>query len=106
MADMTLQGKLLHLHDIVKKMRKYQIAAKEIRSGYDKSMAIRYAELVDKASSEIDKMLNIYDLDEKTSDGQKTFWDDNISDPPRGTEILSPDPAPPRPPLENKKPMF
>lgn len=102
MADMTLQGKLLFLHDIVKKMRKYQIAAKEIRSSYDKSMAIRYAELVDKASSEIDKMMNIYDLDEKTSYDNKTFWDDNISDPPRGTEILSPNQAPHMPPLEKK----
>ena len=102
MADMTLQGKLLFLHDIVKKMRKYQIAAKEIRSSYDKSMAIRYAELVDKASSEIDKMLNIYDLNEKTSYDNKTFWDDNISDPPRGTEILSPNQAPPMPPQEKK----
>lgn len=102
MADMTLQGKLLFLHDIVKKMRKYQIAAKEIRSSYDKSMAIRYAELVDKASSEIDKMLNIYDLDEKTSYDHKTFWDDNISDPPRGTEILSPRQAPTMPPMEKK----
>ena len=99
---MTLQGKLLFLHDIVKKMRKYQIAAKEIRSSYDKSMAIRYAELVDKASSEIDKMLNIYDLNEKTSYDNKTFWDDNISDPPRGTEILSPNQAPPMPPQEKK----
>ena len=102
MADVTLQGKLLFLHDIVKKMRKYQIAAKEIRSSYDKSMAIRYAELVDKASSEIDKMLNIYDLNEKTSYDNKTFWDDNISDSPRGTEILSPNQAPPMPPLEKK----
>ena len=102
MADMTLQGKLLFLHDIVKKMRKYQIAAKEIRSSYDKSMAIRYAELVDKASSEIDKMLNIYDLNEKTSYDNKTFWDDNISDPPKGTEILSPNQAPPMPPQEKK----
>ena len=102
MADMTLQGKLLFLHDIVKKMRKYQIAAKEIRSSYDKSMAIRYAEVGDKASSEIDKMLNIYDLNEKTSYDNKTFWDDNISDPPRGTEILSPNQAPPMPPQEKK----
>lgn len=87
---------------MVKKMRKYQIAAKEIRSGYDKSMANRYAELVDKTSSEIDKILNIYDLDEKTSYDHKTFWDDNISDPPRGTEILSPTSAPPMPPLEKE----
>lgn len=102
MTNIALQGKLLYLHAMVKKMRKYQIAAKEIRSGYDKSMAVRYAELVDKTSSEIDKILNIYDLDEKTSYDHKTFWDDNISDPPRGTEILSPSQAPPIPPLEKK----
>lgn len=102
MTNITLQGKLLYLHAMVKKMRKYQIAAKEIRSGYDKSMANRYAELVDKASSEIDKMLNIYDLGEKTSYGHKTFWDDNISDPTKGTEILSPNSAPTRPPLGKK----
>ena len=102
MANITLQEKLLYLHDIVKKMRKYQIQAKEIRSGYDKSMAIRYADLVDKASSQIDKMLNIYDLDQKPSIGHKTFFDDNISDPLRGTEILSPNQAPPMPPLQKK----
>ena len=102
MTNIALQGKLLYLHEMVKKMRKYQIAAKEIRSGYDRSMAIRYADLVDKASSQIDKMLNIYNLDEKTSYGNKTFFDDNISDPPRGTEILSPKQAPPMPPLEKK----
>lgn len=102
MTNIALQGKLLYLHAMVKKMRKYQIAAKEIRSGYDKSMATRYAELVDKATSEIDKILNIYDLDEKTSYGHKTFWDDNISDPPRGTEILSPTSSPPMPPLDKK----
>ena len=102
MTNIALKGKLLYLHAMVKKMRKYQIAAKEIRSSYDKSMAIRYAELVDKASSEIDKMLNIYDLDEKTNYSHKTFWDDNISDPQRGTEILSPRQAPPIPPLEKK----
>ena len=102
MTNIALQGTLLYLHAMVKKMRKFQIAAKEIRSSYDKSMAIRYAELVDKASSEIDKMLNIYDLDEKTNYSHKTFWDDNISDPPKGTEILSPRQAPPIPPLEKK----
>ena len=102
MADMTLQGKLLHLHDIVKKMRKYQIAAKEIRSGYDKSMAIRYADLVDKTTEQIDKMLNIYDLDKETSIGHNTLFDDNISDHLRRTEILSPNQAPPMPPLEKK----
>ena len=102
MADITLQGKLIYLHGIVKKMRKYQIAAKEIRSGYDKSMAIRYADLVDKTTEQIDKMLNIYNLDEKTSYGHKTFFDDNISDPSGGTEILSPKQAPPMPPLEKK----
>lgn len=102
MTNITLQGKLLYLHAMVKKMRKYQIAAKEIRSSYDKSMAIRYAELVDKASSEIDKILNIYDLDEKPSYGHKTFWDDNNSVPLRGTEILKPNSAPTRPPLEKK----
>lgn len=102
MTNIALQGKLLYLHAMVKKMRKYQIAAKEIRSGYDKSMAIRYAELVDKTTEQIDKMLNIYDLDKKTSYGHKTFWDDNISDPPRGTEILSPTSAPPVPPLEKE----
>ena len=102
MTNIALQGKLLYLHAMVKKMRKYQIAAKEIRSSYDKSMAIRYAELVDKASSEIDKMLNIYGLGEKKSIGHKTFFDDNISDPLRGTEILSPNQAPPMPPLGKK----
>lgn len=102
MTNMALQGNLLYLHRIVKKMRKYQIAAKEIRSGYDKSMAIRYAALVDKTTEQIDEMLNIYDLGEKTSYGHKTFFDDNISDPPGGTEILSPKQAPPMPPLEKK----
>ena len=99
---MTLQGKLLFLHDIVKKMRKYQIAAKEIRSGYDKSMAIRYADLVDKTTEQIDKMLNIYDLDKETSIGHNTLFDDNISDSLRGTSILSPNQAPLMPPLEKK----
>lgn len=102
MTNIALQGKLLYLHAMVKKMRKYQIAAKEIRSSYDKSMAIRYADLVDKTTEQIDKMLNIYDLDEKTSYDHKTFWDDNISDSPRGTEILSPSQAPPVPPQEEK----
>ena len=101
MINITLQEKLLYLHDIVKKLRRYQIQAKEIRSGYDKSMAIRYADLVDKASSQIDKMLNIYDLDKKTNVGHKTFFDDNISDPLRGTEILSPK-TPPTPPSTKK----
>ena len=102
MADMTLQGKLLFLHDIVKKMRKYQIAANEIRRGYDKSMAIRYADLVDKTTEQIDKMLNIYDLDKKTSIDHNTLFDDNILDPLRGTSILSPNQAPHMPPLEKK----
>lgn len=102
MADGTLQDKLLFLHDIVKKMRKYQIAAKEIRSGYDKSMAIRYADLVDKTTEQIDKMLNIYNLEKKTSVGNNTLFDDNILDPLRGTSILSSNQAPPMPPLEKK----
>lgn len=102
MTNIALQGKLLYLHAMVKKMRKYQIAAKEIRSGYDKSMAIRYAELVDKTTEQIDKMLNIYDLDRKTSIGHNTLFDDNISDPLRGTSILSPNQAPPLPPQEMK----
>lgn len=102
MTNIALQGKLLYLHAMVKKMRKYQIAAKEIRSGYDKSMAIRYAELVDKTTEQIDKMLNIYDLDKKTSIGHNTLFDDNISDPLRRTEILSPRQAPQMPPLEKK----
>ena len=102
MADVTLQGKLLYLHNIVKKMRKYQIAAKEIRSGYDKSMAIRYADLVDKTTEQIDKMLYINDIEEKTRICHKMFFGDNISDPLRGTEILSPSQTPPKPPLEKK----
>lgn len=102
MTNIALQGKLLYLHAMVKKMRKYQIAAKEIRSGYDKSMAVRYAELVDKTTEQIDKMLNIYDLDRKTSIGNNTLFDDNISDPLRGTSILSPNQAPPMPPHEKK----
>ena len=82
---------------MVKKMRRFQVTAKEIKSSYDKSMAIHYAALVDEATKQIDKMLNFYDLGEKTSYGKKTFFDDNISDPPRGTEILSPK-KPPTPP--------
>lgn len=102
MTNIALQGKLLYLHAMVKKMRKYQIAAKEIRSGYDKSMAIRYAELVDKTTEQIDKMLNIYDLDKKTSIGHNTLFDDNILDPLRGTSILSSNQTPPMPPQEKK----
>lgn len=99
MTNIALQGKLLYLHEMVKKMRKYQVTAKEIKSSYDKSMAIHYAALVDKASRQIDKMLNIYNLDEKTSIGHNTLFDDNISDPLQGTEILSPTnpPTPPAP---------
>lgn len=99
MTNIALQGKLLFLHDMVKKMRKYQVTAKEIKSSYDKSMAIHYAALVDEASRQIDKMLNIYNLDEKTSIGHNTLFDDNISDPLQGTEILSPTnpPTPPAP---------
>lgn len=99
MTNIALQGKLLYLHEMVKKMRKYQVTAKEIKSSYDKSMAIHYAALVDEASRQIDKMLNIYNLDEKTSIGHNTLFDDNISDPLRGTEILSPSnpPSPPAP---------
>lgn len=102
MTNIALQGKLLYLHDMVKKMRKYQVTAKEIKSSYDKSMAIHYAALVDEASRQIDKMLNIYNLDEKTSIGHNTLFDDNISDPLRGTEILSPNSTPPMPPLDKK----
>ena len=65
-------------------------------------MAIHYAALVDEATRQIDKILNVYDLGEKTSYGNKTFFDDNISDPPRGTEILSPKQAPQMPPLEKR----
>lgn len=90
MTNIALQGKLLYLHDMVKKMRKYQVTAKEIKSSYDKSMAIHYAALVDEASRQIDKLLNVYNLDEKTSIGHNSLFDDNISDPLRGTEILSP----------------
>lgn len=99
MTNIALQGKLLYLHDMVKKMRKYQVTAKEIKSSYDKSMAIHYAALVDEASRQIDKLLNVYNLDEKTSIGHNTLFDDNISDPLRGTEILSPTnpPTPPAP---------
>lgn len=99
MTNIALQGKLLYLHEMVKKMRKYQVTAKEIKSSYDKSMAIHYAALVDEASRQIDKMLDIYNLDEKTSIGHNTLFDDNISDPLRGAEILSPTnpPTPPAP---------
>lgn len=99
MTNIALQGKLLYLHEMVKKMRKYQVTAKEIKSSYDKSMAIHYAALVDEASRQIDKMLNVYNLDEKTSIGHNSLFDDNISDPLRGTEILSPTnpPTPPAP---------
>ncbi|MGN0333214.1 MAG: hypothetical protein ACI4D9_09410 [Lachnospiraceae bacterium] len=83
-------------------MRKYQITAKEIKSSYDKSMAIHYAALVDEVSREIDKMLNVYDLGEKTSINQNTLFDDNISDPLRGTEILSQIQVPPIPPMNKK----
>lgn len=102
MTNIALQGKLLYLHEMVKKMRKYQVTAKEIKSSYDKSMAIHYAALVDEATRQIDKMLNIYNLEEKTSIGHNTLFDDNISDPLRGTEILSPSQTPPKPPLEKK----
>lgn len=97
MTNIALQGKLLYLHEMVKKMRRFQVTAREIKSSYDKSMAIHYAALVDEASRQIDKMLNIYDLGEKTSIGHNTLFDDNISDPLRGTEILSPK-TPPTPP--------
>lgn len=97
MTNIALQGKLLYLHEMVKKMRRFQVTAKEIKSSYDKSMAIHYATLVDEASRQIDKMLNVYNLDEKTSIGHNSLFDDNISDPLRGTEILSPK-TPPTPP--------
>ena len=99
MTNIALQGKLLYLHEMVKKMRRFQVTAKEIKSSYDKSMAIHYAALVDEATKQIDKMLNVYDLDEKTRNGNNTLFDDNISDPLRGTEILSPTnpPTPPAP---------
>lgn len=97
MTNIALQGKLLYLHEMVKKMRRFQVTAKEIKSSYDKSMAIHYAALVDEASRQIDKMLNVYDLDEKTRIGHNTLFDDNISDPLRGAEILSPK-TPPTPP--------
>lgn len=84
---------------MVKKMRRFQVTAKEIKSSYDKSMAIHYEALVDEATKQIDKMLNIYDLGEKTRNSNNTLFDDNISDPLRGTEILSPTnpPTPPAP---------
>ena len=97
MTNIALQGKLLYLHEMVKKMRRFQVTAKEIKSSYDKSMAIHYAALVDEATRQIDKMLNVYDVDEKTRNGHHTLFDDNISDPLRGTEILSPT-NPPTPP--------
>lgn len=99
MTNIALQGKLLYLHEMVKKMRRFQVTAKEIKSSYDKSMAIHYAALVDEASRQIDKMLNVYDLEEKTRVGHNTLFDDNISDPLRGAEILSPTnpPSPPTP---------
>lgn len=102
MTNIALQGKLLYLHEMVKKMRRFQVTAKEIKSSYDKSMAIHYAALVDEASRQIDKMLNIYNLEEKTSIGHNTLFDDNISDPLRGAEILSSSHTPPMPPLEKK----
>lgn len=97
MTNIALQGKLLYLHEMVKKMRRFQVTAKEIKSSYDKSMAIHYAALVDEATRQIDKMLNIYNLEEKTSIGHNSLFDDNISDPLRGTEILSLK-TPPTPP--------
>lgn len=99
MINIALQGKLLYLHEMVKKMRRFQVTAKEIKSSYDKSMAIHYAALVDDTTRQIDKMLNVYDLGEKTRIGHNTLFDDNISDPLRGTEILSPTnpPTPPTP---------
>lgn len=102
MTNIALQGKLLYLHEMVKKMRRFQVTAKEIKSSYDKSMAIHYAALVDEASRQIDKMLNIYNLEEKTSIGHNTLFDDNISDPLQGAEILSSSHTPPMPPLEKK----
>ena len=97
MTNIALQGKLLYLHEMVKKMRKFQVTSKEIKSSYDKSMAIHYAALVDDTTRQIDKMLNVYDVNEKTRNGNNTLFDDNISDPLRGTEILSPT-NPPKPP--------
>lgn len=97
MTNIALQGKLLYLHEMVKKMRRFQVTAKEIKSSYDKSMAIHYEALVDYTSRQIDKMLNVYNLEDKTRDGYNTLFDDNISDPLRGTEILSPK-TPPSPP--------
>lgn len=97
MTNIALQSKLLYLHEMVKKMRRFQVTAKEIKSSYDKSMAIHYAALVDEATRQIDKILNVYDLGEKTSIGHNTLFGDNISDPLRGAEILSPT-TPPTPP--------
>lgn len=102
MTNIALQGKLLYLHEMVKKMRRFQVTARDIKSSYDKSMAIHYAALVDEASRQIDKMLNIYDLEQKTKIGHNTLFDDNISDHLRGTEILSPNQSSPKPPLNDK----
>lgn len=101
MTNIALQGKLLYLHEMVKKMRRFQVTAKEIKSSYDKSMAIHYAALVDETTRQIDKMLNVYDLDGKTRICHDTLFDDNISDPLRGTEILSPT-NPPTPPTQKQ----
>ena len=101
MTNIALQGKLLYLHEMVKKMRRFQVTAKEIKSSYDKSMAIHYAALVDDTTRQIDKMLNVYDVNEKTRNGNNTLFDDNISDPLRGTEILSPS-NPPTPPTRKQ----
>ena len=102
MTNIALQGKLLYLHKMVKKMRRFQVTAKEIKSSYDKSMAIHYAALVDDIICQIDKILYINDIEEKTRTCHKMFFGDNISDPLRGTEILSPSQNPPKPPLEKK----
>ena len=102
MTNIALQGKLLYLHEMVKKMRRFQVTAKEIKSSYDKSMAIHYEALVDEATRQIDKMLNVYNLGEKTRNGNNTLFDDNISDLLPRTEILSPNSAPPMPPLDKK----
>lgn len=102
MTNIELQDKLLYLLDMIKKMRKYQVTAKEIKSSYDKSMAIHYEALVDNAICQIDKILDINDIGQKTSIGHKTFFDDNISDPLRGTKILSPNHTPPMPPIKSK----
>lgn len=80
MTNTTLQYKLLYLHAMVKKMRKYQISAKEIKSDYDKSMAIHYAAFVDNAICQIDRILNIIDIEKETKLCHKMFFGDNISD--------------------------